>query len=123
MKLNEMECVACEGGTKPLEHDDIVNHMKEINGLEGRTFPSDDKSVWDVVNDKLIEREFKFKDFKEALAFVNKVGAIAESEGHHPDITIFGWNKVSITLFTHSIGGLSINDFVVAAKINKIRLG
>src|SRR3989344_1157457 len=118
MKLNEMECVACEGGTKPLEHDDIVNHMKEINGLEGRTFPSDDKSVWDVVNDKLIEREFKFKDFKEALAFVNKVGAIAESEGHHPDINLHAYKKVLITLSTHAIKGLSENDFILAAKID-----
>jgi 4a-hydroxytetrahydrobiopterin dehydratase len=68
---------------------------------------------------KSISKKFEFKNFAEALAFVNKVGAIAESEGHHPDIEL-GWGKVNITLTTHAIGGLSQNDFIVAAKINNI---
>ena len=75
---------------------------------------------WMLAEDaKSISKNFKFKDFKEALAFVNKVGDIAESEGHHPDIEL-GWGKVTITLSTHAIGGLSQNDFIVAAKINNI---
>ncbi|MBI4098792.1 MAG: 4a-hydroxytetrahydrobiopterin dehydratase, partial [Candidatus Magasanikbacteria bacterium] len=68
---------------------------------------------------KKIERVFKFKDFKEAMVFVNHVADIAEAEGHHPDITI-NWNKVALSLSTHSIGGLSENDFIVAAKINAL---
>lgn len=73
---------------------------------------------WILSDDaKRISKKYAFKDFKEALAFVNAVGAIAEQEGHHPDIEL-GWGKVSITLTTHAIGGLSQNDFIVAAKID-----
>ncbi len=68
---------------------------------------------------KKIEKEIKFKNFAEALAFVNKVGAVAEEENHHPDIEL-GWGKVQITLMTHSIGGLSENDFILAAKIDAL---
>lgn len=75
---------------------------------------------WQVEDDgKKIERKFKFKDFKEALVFVNKIGDIAEAEGHHPDIE-FGWGYAEIELSTHAIGGLSVNDFIVAAKIDRI---
>ena len=73
---------------------------------------------WTVVEDKKIEKDFKFKDFKEALSFVNRVGAIAEKENHHPDINLHNWNKVKITLSTHAIKGLSDNDFIMAAKID-----
>ena len=76
--------------------------------------------TWTVVEDKRIEKESKFKDFKEALAFVNKVGVIAESENHHPDINLHNWNKVKITLSTHAIKGLSDNDFIMAAKIETL---
>lgn len=75
---------------------------------------------WTIRDDKFIEREFQFKDFVEAMAWVNKVAEIAEAEGHHPDIYIHGWNHVKITLWTHAIGGLSINDFVVATKIERL---
>ncbi len=75
---------------------------------------------WDLAEDaKSISRTFEFKDFKEALAFINKVGDLAESEGHHPDIHCW-WNKVKLELSTHAIGGLSNNDFILASKINKI---
>jgi 4a-hydroxytetrahydrobiopterin dehydratase len=67
----------------------------------------------------LLAREFHFKDFKEALEFVNKVGAIAEEEGHHPDIR-FGWGKAELVFTTHSIGGLSENDFIAASKVDLI---
>jgi 4a-hydroxytetrahydrobiopterin dehydratase len=69
----------------------------------------------------MIYREFKFKDFKSALKFVNKVGKIAEREDHHPDI-YFGWGFVSIQTYTHAIKGLSANDFILAAKINRIKI-
>ncbi|MEX2017065.1 MAG: 4a-hydroxytetrahydrobiopterin dehydratase [Candidatus Pacearchaeota archaeon] len=75
---------------------------------------------WKIKKGKL-HREFKFKDFKKTLEFVNKVGEIAEKEGHHPDI-YFTWGKCTIELYTHSINGLSENDFILASKINKIKL-
>lgn len=75
---------------------------------------------WIVIEEKKIEKDYKFKNFKEALAFVNKVGEIAESENHHPNIFLYGWNKVKLTLTTHAIKGLSQNDFIMAAKINAL---
>ncbi len=75
---------------------------------------------WSMVDDKKIEREFKFKNFKEALAFVNQVGGIAEGMNHHPNIYLHGWNKVKLTLTTFATGGLSSNDFLEAKKINEL---
>ena len=75
---------------------------------------------WKLAHDfKHISKEFTFKNFADALAFVDKIGALAEEEGHHPDITL-AWGKVGVTLTTHAIGGLSQNDFILAAKIDKI---
>ena len=77
-------------------------------------------SGWILTDDgKKIARNFNFKDFKEAMVFVNKVAGAAEAEGHHPDISI-SWNKVKLQLSTHAIGGLSTNDFIFAAKINAL---
>ena len=75
---------------------------------------------WEIVNWHELKRRFIFKNFAESLAFVNKVGALAETEGHHPDIR-FGWGYVETTLFTHSVDGLSENDFILAAKIDAIK--
>jgi 4a-hydroxytetrahydrobiopterin dehydratase len=94
--LASRRCIPCEGDIKP--------YTKE----------------WTVIEDKKLERIFEFKNFKEALLFVNKVGAIAETEGHHPDIYLHNWNKVTIMLWTHAISGLFLNDFILAAKIDKI---
>ncbi|MDO8594582.1 MAG: 4a-hydroxytetrahydrobiopterin dehydratase [bacterium] len=74
---------------------------------------------WEIQDWHELTRRFKFKNFGEALAFVNKVGALAESEGHHPDIK-FGWGYADITTFTHAVDGLSENDFILAAKINAL---
>lgn len=104
--LTTQKCKPCEGDAKPLTSNQFLPHLKQIAG-------------WKVAQDKQIEKDFKFKDFKEALDFVNKVGGIAESEGHHPDIFLHGWNKVKITLSTHAIKGLSLNDFILAAKIDE----
>lgn len=73
---------------------------------------------WEVVENKKIKREFKFKDFKEAMVFVNKVADLAEAQGHHPDISIY-YSKVVIELWTHKIHGLFVNDFILAAKIDQ----
>jgi 4a-hydroxytetrahydrobiopterin dehydratase len=107
MTLTDQKCVPCEGGTMPLTIQKSETLMKDLNG-------------WELTDGaKKIEKDFKFKNFAEALAFANQVGAIAEAEGHHPEIEI-GWGKAEIELTTHAIGGLSMNDFIVAAKIDKI---
>jgi 4a-hydroxytetrahydrobiopterin dehydratase len=104
MDLDTKKCVPCEGGT-PMSNKEAKTLLSKIHG-------------WNLTNKK-IEREFLFSDFKQSINFVNKVAKIAEKEGHHPDICIH-WNKVTITLWTHSINGLSENDFIIASKINKM---
>ena len=107
VSLSHKKCVPCEGGTPPLQSHEILEYAKELgNG-------------WKVVNDHHLEKEFTFKNFKEALAFTNKIGALAEEEGHHPDIFL-RWGKVKVTLWTHAVGGLSENDFILASKINQL---
>ncbi len=106
VSLVHKKCAPCEGGTPPLQGKEILDYSQELgNG-------------WKVVNDHHLEKEFTFKNFKEALAFTNKIGTLAEEEGHHPDI-LLGWGKVKVTLWTHTVGGLSENDFILAAKINQ----
>jgi 4a-hydroxytetrahydrobiopterin dehydratase len=107
MDLTEQKCVACEGNVTPFDKEEGEILLGQIPG-------------WGISTDgKTISREYSFKDFKEALAFVNKVGTIAESEGHHPDIHLMDYKKVKIDLSTHAINGLSQNDFIVAAKIDQ----
>lgn len=109
-ELLTKKCVPCKGGIPPLGDADVQKYLKEI-------------PEWDVHTEEevpRIDREFTFKDFKEAIAFVNKVADIAEAEGHHPNILIHSWNKVRIELYTHAIGGLHENDFIIAAKINEL---
>lgn len=106
--LTDKKCVACEGGIPPLTEAEISVFKPEV-------------PAWEVSPDtKSISRQFTFKDFKEALAFVNRVGALAEEEGHHPDIKLFEYKHVLISLWTHAIGGLSENDFILAAKIDTL---
>ncbi|MEK7118851.1 MAG: 4a-hydroxytetrahydrobiopterin dehydratase [Patescibacteria group bacterium] len=103
----QQHCVPCDGGVAPLAADDARGILEYVKG-------------WVLAADgKKISRDFTFKDFKEALAFANTTGEIAESEGHHPDIYIW-WNKVRLELSTHTINGLSTNDFIIAAKVNAI---
>jgi len=104
--LSKMKCRACEGLEDKLTAGQIKSHSTAIKD-------------WKVIDNHHLLKDFKFKNFKEALAFVNKVGAIAESEGHHPDIEL-GWGRASIKLYTHFINGLSINDFILASKIDEI---
>lgn len=109
MKLSKKKCVPCEDKTmKSFTKKQALILMPEIIG-------------WELAkNSKKISRTWLFKNFMLAMKFVNKIADLAEREGHHPDIAIF-YNKVTIDLWTHSIGGLSENDFIVAAKINKIK--
>lgn len=108
MDLTKKHCVPCEGGVKPLDETDAKKYLAQID------------AAWQVVEDgKKITREFRFQDFKAAIAFVNKVAEIAEAEGHHPDLMIH-YKNVVVELWTHSIGGLSENDFILAAKIDAV---
>ncbi len=106
MDLTHKKCIPCEDKTmKPLTHGEAAAYLPEVPG-------------WALAGDGLkITRTWMFADFVEAMAFVNRVADIAESEGHHPDISI-SYNKLILDLWTHAIGGLSENDFIVAAKIN-----
>jgi len=108
--MNDLEakkCEPCEGGTPALKGGDL---RKLYGQLEG----------WNLVNEHHLEKEYLFKDFRQALDFVNRLGEVAEQEGHHPDIFLT-WGKVKVTLWTHSVGGLSENDFILAAKADALR--
>lgn len=106
MSLTEEKCLPCEGIGRTMTAEEATAKLHEVPG-------------WTIV-DKAIEREFQFKDFPTALAFVNRVGDIAEAEGHHPNITLHSWNKVRLSLYTHALDGLTANDFIVAAKVNTL---
>jgi len=106
MSLTKQKCVPCEGGVMPLTISEAQKLQAEI-------------PEWTLVPDvRSITKSFTFKNFAEALAFTNAVGAIAEQENHHPDIKLT-WGKVEISLTTYAINGLSVNDFILAAKIDK----
>ena len=105
MSLTQKKCIPCEAGTPPLEEGKINELLKEI-------------PAWQLKEGRLY-RKFKFKDFVEAMKFVNAVAEIAEQEGHHPDFSVY-YNKVEIELWTHAINSLSENDFIIAAKIDKL---
>jgi 4a-hydroxytetrahydrobiopterin dehydratase len=103
MKLTEQTCRPIKSGDPPLVRKEAEDLVQQI--------PS-----WSL-EDKEIKHEFRFKDFREAMEFVNRVAAIANEQDHHPDIAI-SYNKVRLALSTHKIGGLSLNDFIVAARID-----
>ena len=105
MDLKNKKCVPCEGTEKPLTEEESEKFLKEIYN-------------WGIVDNKLIEKKFSFKDFKESMDFANKVAEIAELEGHHPNIYVYDYRNVKISLLTHAIKGLSENDFILAAKID-----
>ncbi|MDP8262344.1 MAG: 4a-hydroxytetrahydrobiopterin dehydratase [Candidatus Ancaeobacter aquaticus] len=106
-ELCNKNCTACRLGTPPLAEDDINEYMSKIS------------SDWKLVDTSHIVRVFTLKNFTEAMTFVNKIAECAESEGHHPDITI-SWNKVTLILTTHASKGLTENDFIMAYKIDDI---
>lgn len=106
MQLREKRCVPCEGKTKPLSSDVATALHAEV-------------PEWEMQGSK-ITRTWRFKDFVEALIFVNEVGHLAEDEAHHPDIHLTNYNTVLLELYTHSIKGLSENDFILASKIDAI---
>lgn len=106
-ELAQKKCVPCSGGVPALSGDDLVQLSKKLG------------ETWKIIDEHHLEREFRFKDFKTALEFTNKVGAIAEAEAHHPDIQL-SWGRVVVKTWTHKAFGLTENDFILAAKIDAI---
>ena len=104
--LAEKECAPCKGVVPKLEGEALANLAAELGG------------GWRVVNGHHLEKEYRFKDFRQALDFTNKVGELAEAQGHHPDIYL-AWGKVKLTIWTHKIDGLTESDFVLAAKTDR----
>ena len=99
------QCTPCKGGVPPLRGKELARLAGELGG------------GWQVVAEHQLEKEYQFKDFREALDFTNKVGELAEAQGHHPDIYL-AWGKVKLTVWTHKINGLTESDFVLAAKVD-----
>lgn len=105
-ELSKKTCAPCKGGVPPLRGMDLTTFLDQVPG-------------WNEVAEHHIEKEYKFPNFVTALAFVNRVGALAEEQGHHPDIYL-AWGKVEIKLWTHKIDGLTESDFILAAKIDEL---
>ena len=107
MSLADKQCVPCRGGVPPLKGEALEELKAQTPG-------------WEVVDGHHLSRNFTFPDFRTALDFVNRVGATAEEQGHHPDIYL-SWGKVGVTTWTHKIDGLTESDFILAAKIERLR--
>jgi 4a-hydroxytetrahydrobiopterin dehydratase len=105
--LANRSCVPCRGGTPPLTREQIAPLLEQVEG-------------WTVEDDKKLVKSYRFPDFARALAFVNRVGEIAEAEGHHPDLHL-SWGRVGAEIWTHKIGGLTESDFILAAKLDRAR--
>jgi 4a-hydroxytetrahydrobiopterin dehydratase len=105
--LASRKCVPCHGGVPRLGGAEIKQFLNELAG-------------WEVVGEHHLKKDYSFPNFQQALALVNRIGEVAEAEGHHPDIC-FGWGRVELTIYTHAIDGLSESDFILAAKIDAIR--
>ena len=106
MSLADKTCVPCKGGVPPLKGDALEELKAQVLG-------------WEVIEEHHLHKVFRFPDFKTALEFVNRVGAVAEEQGHHPDI-LLAWGKVEVTIYTHKIQGLTESDFVLAAKVDRL---
>jgi 4a-hydroxytetrahydrobiopterin dehydratase len=106
MNLAGKHCVPCRGGVPPVQGAELEQLKSQVPG-------------WQVVNGHHLTKTYTFPDFRTALDFVNKAGAIAETEGHHPDL-LLSWGKVEVTTWTHKIDGLTESDFILAAKIDQI---
>jgi 4a-hydroxytetrahydrobiopterin dehydratase len=104
--LASKTCVPCRGGVPPLKGAELHNFSHQL-------------SNWNIIDEHHITRAFTFPDFQKALAFVNRVGAVAEEQGHHPDI-LLTWGKAEITMWTHKVNGLTESDFIMAAKIDRL---
>ncbi len=107
--LADKTCVPCRGGVPSLKGARLSETLNQLP----------ERAEWSVVDEHHLARAYKFPDFKTALAFVNRVGALAEEQGHHPDL-LLAWGKVEVTLWTHAVDGLTESDFILAAKIDRL---
>lgn len=107
LDLAAKDCLPCKGGVPPLKGQTLIDLTAQLG------------HSWVVISEHHLEKTWTFKDFADALAFTNQVGAVAEAESHHPDIYL-AWGKVQIKIWTHKIDGLTENDFILAAKIESI---
>ena len=105
--LANKECIPCKGGVPPLKGPELTGLLDELGG------------GWQVAAEHHLEKEYCFRDFRAALAFTNRVGEVAEAQGHHPDVHL-SWGKVKLVIWTHKIGGLTESDFVFAAKADRV---
>ncbi|MBS0629382.1 MAG: 4a-hydroxytetrahydrobiopterin dehydratase [Verrucomicrobia bacterium] len=105
--LTEKKCIPCHSDMPPLRGDELVAYYQLLG------------NNWNLVDEHHLEKDYQFSDFVQALAFTNRVGALAEEEGHHPDI-LLAYGKVKIQLWTHKIDGLSESDFILAAKCDQL---
>ncbi len=108
--LSDRNCVPCRGGVPPLKGKELAEIHRQLP----------DSAHCQVVNEHHLVRSYKFPDFRSSLAFVNRVGELAEEQGHHPDI-LLSWGKVEITTWTHAVDGLTESDFILAAKIDRLQ--
>jgi 4a-hydroxytetrahydrobiopterin dehydratase len=108
-ELASQTCVPCRGGVPPLKGEELRQILQEV-------------PQWKAINEHHVTRAFTFPDFKQALAFVNRVGEVAEQQGHHPDI-LLTWGKAEVTMWTHKIDGLTRSDLIMAAKIDQLYPG
>lgn len=106
MELAQKQCVPCRGGVPPLKGAELDSLKRQVSG-------------WEVANEHHLKKTYTFPDFLKALDFVNKAGAIAEQQGHHPDLYL-SWGKVGVEIWTHKIDGLTESDFILAAKLDQI---
>lgn len=113
-ELHTKKCIPCEKGSQPLTPEQVQEHLKNVKSWDVKPETATSQGT------TCIQKTLTFVDFRHALGFVNEVGDLAEHESHHPDLNIHSWNKVKITLSTHSIKGLSENDFIMAAKIDQL---
>lgn len=104
--LSNKECIPCKGGVPPLKGDELKAFAEQLG------------ETWEVVGEHHLRKEYGFPDFRTALAFTNRIGAISEEQGHHPDIEL-SWGRVAVTIYTHKIDGLTESDFILAAKFDE----
>ena len=106
-ELAKKQCIPCKEGASPLKADKLKSLHNQI------------ESGWRIIDEHHLERKFKFKNFRQALDFTNRVGELAEEQGHHPNISL-GWGMVELMIWTHKVNGLTESDFILAAKIDQL---
>jgi 4a-hydroxytetrahydrobiopterin dehydratase len=104
--LSQRQCVPCRGGVPPLKGEALARMAAQLGG------------DWRVVDEHHLHKEYRFKDFRQALAATNRIGEVSEEHHHHPDLSL-GWGRVGVTLYTHKVDGLTESDFILAAKIDR----